>query len=59
MRGWLTARKKGQSVFYKIARPEVMQLVTAVEKIFVKPEKVEAKPKAAEPKPKKWNGRIS
>ncbi len=62
--GLVTARKKGQSVFYKIAKPEVMQLVTAVEKIFVKPEKAEVKPapkKAAEPKPKKveWPSQMS
>lgn len=46
--GLVTARKKGQAVFYKIARPEVLQLVTAVEQIFTKGEKkVEPKEKPA------------
>jgi DNA-binding transcriptional ArsR family regulator len=59
--GLVTARKKGQSVFYKIARPEVMQLVSAVEKIFAKPEKVETKSKAKETKPQKaeWPSQMS
>ena len=46
---------------YKIAKPEVMQLVSAVEKIFTKPEKTEPKEKKKEDKPKKveWPSQMS
>ena len=57
--GLVATRKKGQSVFYRIAKPEVLQLVNAIEKIYTKSEKgkVEAVPKTvakakAKPKPK-------
>ncbi len=52
--GLVATKKKGQSVFYRIAKPEVLQLVNAVEKIFTKGEKAkaEAPVKAAAPKAK-------
>lgn len=37
--GLVLTKKKGQSVFYRIAKPEVLQLVNAVEKIYSKTEK--------------------
>lgn len=42
--GLVTAEKRGQSVHYRIARPEVLKLMEAIENIFLKTEKPKAKP---------------
>ena len=67
--GLVATKKKGQSVFYRIAKPEVLQLVNAIEKIYTKSEKgaveekvapakskvkAKAKPAKAKEKPKKF-----